>query len=339
MGTAIAPLDSFKQELKLQEANFRPLLPASIRPEKFEAIVIAAVSGNPKLMECTRESLWKACVQGAELGLSLNPTLGEADILPVWNGRLKKSEAQFRPRWKGLMKLARQSGEVTSIRTALVYENDEFQEIRGLREDLIHKPTRGERGEMTHVYCVWTLRDNPTPQFEVMDRAQVYKVRARSSSKNPAGEVIGPWITDEPEMWRKTVAKRASKYWPSSCEELHRAVAADNIMESGGTFDITEDGEVIDITAAPEPEYEDAQVDGIEETLPEIKPESELELVEFLPTDDWRTWCGRAYKVCKALPEVDRPEWIRKHGAMLEEASQSQPRAVKSIKDLTAEEV
>jgi len=335
MGTAIAPLDSFKQELKLQEANFRPLLPASIRPEKFEAIVIAAVSGNPKLMECTRESLWKACVQGAELGLSLNPTLGEADILPVWNGMTKKNEAQFRPRYKGLMKLALQSKEVTSIRSVLVHEKDEFEVIEGLRPDIIHKPARGERGPLTDVYCVWTLRGTPEPQFEVMDRAQVMRIKARSPSGK---DDKGPWKTDEAEMWRKTVVRRASKYMPISCEAFQNAVAADNIAEVGGAFDITEDGEIIDITAGPEPEYDDAQVDGIEDSLPEVVAEADVELVEFLPTDDWRTWCVRAYKVCKALPEVDRPEWIRKHEAMLEEASQSQPRAVKSIKDLTAEE-
>lgn len=335
MGTAIAPIDSFKQELKLQEANFRPLLPASIRPEKFEAIVIAAVSGNPKLMECTRESLWKACIQGAELGLSLNPTLGEADILPVWNGRLKKNEAQFRPRYKGLMKLALQSGEVTSIRSVLVYEKDEFQVIEGLRPDIIHKPARGERGELTDVYCVWTLRGVAEPQFEVMNRQQVYKIRGRSSSKNQQGEIVGPWVTDEAEMWRKTVVRRASKYMPISCEAFQNAVAVDNIAEVGGEIDITEDGEFIDVTATPEPEYDDAQVDAIEDSLP---VDDEIALVEFEATDSWRTWCVRAYKVCKALSEADRPAWILKHEAMLEEASQSQPTAVKSIRDLSAKE-
>ena len=344
MKNQIAPIDSFRQELKLMEPNFKPLLPKSIEPEKFQALVVAAVNSNPKLMECTRESLWKSCVQGAELGLSLNPTLGEADILPVWNGVTKKNEAQFRPRYKGLMKLALQSKEVTSIRSVLVYENDEFEVIEGLRPDIIHKPARGERGAMTHVYCVWKLRSQVEPQFEVMDRAQVMRIKARSPSGK---DDKGPWKTDEPEMWRKTVVRRASKYMPISCEEFQRAVAADNIAEIGGEIDITEDGEFIDVTAAPEPEYEDAQVDAIEESLPEPKParkaskpaEPDIELVEFLATDDWRTWCVRAYKVCKALPEHDRADWIRKHDAMLEEASQSQPTAVRSIKELTAEEV
>jgi recombination protein RecT len=338
MSTAIAPIETFRQELRLQESNFRPLLPSSINPDKFQAIVIAAVSGNPKLLDCTRESLWKACIQGAELGLSLNPTLGEADILPVWNGRLKKNEAQFRPRYKGLMKLALQSGEVTSIRSVLVHENDEFEEIRGLREDIIHKPARGERGAMTHVYCVWNLKSQSEPQFEVMDRAQVMRIKARSSSKNQQGEIVGPWVSDEPEMWRKTVVRRASKYMPISCDAFQRAVAVDNIVEGGGEVDITEDGEIIDITAEPEVEFDDgAQVSAIEDTLPD-EPEDAVAMVEFMPTDDWQTWCTRAYKVCKALPEHQRIVWLRKHDAMLEEAAQSRPTAVAHIRKLAAKE-
>jgi recombination protein RecT len=243
------------------------------------------------------------------------------------------------------MKLALQSGEVTSIRAVLVYENDDFQVIEGLKPDIIHKPARGERGALTHAYCVWKLRSQAEPQFEVMDRQQIIRVKARS----PSGSVgSGPWKTDEEEMWRKTVVRRASKYMPISCEAFQRAVAVDNIAEVGGEIDITEDGEFIDVTATPEPEYDDAQVSSIEDSLPEPPPapkrtrkpvEKQVELVEFLPTDDWRTWCVRAYKVCKALPEHERADWIRKHETMLEEASQSQPTAVRSIKELTAEEV
>lgn len=337
MKNQIAPIDSFRQELKLMEPNFKPLLPSNVNPEKFQALVIAAVSNNPKLMECNRQSLWKACVYGAELGLSLNPTLGEADILIIGG------QPQFRPRYKGLMKLALQSGEVTSIRAVLVYENDDFQVIEGLKPDIIHKPARSNRGALTHAYCVWKLRSQAEPQFEVMDRQQVMRVKARSAAGNS-----GPWKTDEEEMWRKTVVRRASKYMPISCEAFQRAVAVDNIAEVGGEIDITEDGEFIDVTATPEPEYDDAQVSSIEDSLPEPEPapkrtrkpaETDIELVEFLPTDDWRTWCVRAYKVCKALPEHERADWISRHDAMLEEASQSQPTAVKSIKQLAAEGV
>ena len=169
MTTALKPIEHFKNELKLMEPNLVPLLPAHVSVDKFKAMVIAAVGGNPELLKCSRASLWRACVQGAEIGLSLNPTMGEADILPQKVGN--DLTAQFRPRYKGLMTLARRSGEVTNIRAVLVYENDEFEVIEGLRPDIIHKPAKGARGALTHAYCVWSLKGVPEPQFEVMDRA------------------------------------------------------------------------------------------------------------------------------------------------------------------------
>jgi len=327
----VAVIDSFRQELRLMEPNFRPLLPATIRPDKFEALVIAAVTSNPKLLECSRESLWKACVQGAELGLSLNPTLGEADILPVWNGQRRCNEAQFRPRYKGLMKLALQSGEVTGIRSVLVHENDEFIVMEGLRPDIIHKPARGDRGEMTHAYCVWNLKSQSEPQFEIMDRAQIARIKARSSSKNKDGSVVGPWVTDEAEMWRKTVVRRASKYMPVSCDAFQRAIAVDNIAEVGGDIEVTADGEIIDITAmeVAEVDEEAVQVSEIEEAI-----DTDIPLVDFGPADTWQTWCLKAGNAVKALPKQQRAAWSVKHEALLVEAEESRPSAVKRIKDL-----
>ncbi len=335
-------IDTFKQELKLMAPNFAALLPASVSKEKFEALVIAAVANNPELLKCTRQSLWNACRQGAELGLSLNPTLGEADILPA------AKEAQFRPRYKGLMKLAMKSGEVTSIRSVLVYENDEFEVVEGLRPNIIHKPARGNRGQMTHVYCVWNLKSQPDPQFEVMDREQVYKVRGRSPS-GKSGR--GPWASDEPEMWRKTVVRRASKYMPITCDDFQRAVAVDNIAEGGGEFDITEEGEVIDVTPVQDDEQEyGTQVEDIEASIedePPVEPAKPAArkkaapapaaaLVDFGPTDTWQTWCLKAGNAVKALPKPERAAWGEAHEAMLVEAHEVAAKAVKRIRELIA---
>lgn len=336
MSNALRPIDSFKNELKLMEPNFKPLLPEHVPVEKFKAMVIAAVGGNPKLLECTRASLWKACVQGAELGLSLNPTMGEADILPVWS-KTNGNEAQFRPRYKGLMNLARRSGEVTSIRAVIAYENDEFEVIEGLRPDIIHKPAKGERGKPAYVYCVWTLRGVAEPQFEVMDRAQVMRIKARSSSKNRQGEIVGPWVSDEEEMWRKTVVKRATKYMPISLEAFTRAVAVDNLHEGGVDFDITADGEVV--AESPVVDMTDDDWDDttqVEELAEEIAADDadDIPLLDFKPADNWRIWIERAAGVVKSLPAEKRKAWGKKHAAMLNEAEESAPKSVARLRVL-----
>jgi len=276
------PIDAFKAELGLRDSMIMAMLPPSVPLAKFKTAVIAAVGGNPKLLECTRPSLMKACIEASELGLSLNPQLAEADILPVWNGRSKAMEAQFRPRYMGFMKLARQSGEVLTIRAQVVRSGDEFDYEEGLRPRLEHKPHLSNRGDMTHAYCVWKTRDGES-QFEVMDRDQIETIKERSPAKGRDGKVVGPWATDEEEMWRKTVVRRASKYMPRSAGNFKRAVALDNLRESGEEVSIR-DGEVmaggaiVDITGVddekPNPRAVD-QLDGLEKKMGGGKPEPE----------------------------------------------------------------
>jgi recombination protein RecT len=275
-GTAVArPIDRFKQELAARSTMLQAMLPPNLPLEKFQSAVIAAVGSNEKLLDCTRPSLMKACIEAAELGLSLNPQLAEADILPVWSNRVRGFEAQFRPRFMGLMKLARQSGDISTITAHVVHDGDHFEYQYGLYPKLEHKPAMTGRGEMTHAYCVWGTRDGEK-HFEVMDFDQIMKIRNRSSSKNKAGEVVGPWVTDEEEMWRKTVVRRASKYMPRAAGNFERAVAVDNLREAGVDVRI-EDGEIvsedtgiIDITAvSDEDDYRGGgeQLDGIEKKM------------------------------------------------------------------------
>jgi recombination protein RecT len=333
-GTAIRPIDQFKTELKLMEPNFIPLLPANVPVEKFKAMVIAAVGGNPKLLECTRASLWRACIQGAELGLSLNPTTAEADILPVWS-KANGNEAQFRPRYKGLMNLARRSGEVLTISATLVHENDRFEVIEGLRPNIIHVRANGDRGALTHAYCVWTLKGVPEPQFEVMDCAQIMKIKARTTSKKADGTIVGPWVNDEEEMWRKTVVKRATKYMPISVEILAKAVAVDNLHETGVDFDIT-DGEVITETDwEPVPDYDDTtQVEDLADEIAQETEDFAVPMVDIQNAESYKQWAIRAAAAVKAIPVEYRQKWATLHTALLDEAEVSEPKLVARLRVL-----
>ena len=60
-------------------------------------------------------------------------------------------EAQFQLGYRGLIDLARRTGEITSVYAHEVYEGDEFEYSYGLDKDLKHKPI-GEEDEskITH---------------------------------------------------------------------------------------------------------------------------------------------------------------------------------------------
>lgn len=261
-GNLPAVINEFRRELALREKAYVPLLPQHIDWQKFQASVWAAVANNPDLVgdKVSRPSLFRACAEAAELGLSLNPALKEADILKVWNGRTKSYEAQFRPRFQGLMKLAKQSGEIKSINAHEVYKWDRFEYEHGLHEKLIHKPgpkpmnyDQQDYWGITHAYCVWEEVDG-TKKFEVMELADLVRIMNRTSSKKQEQDgsfsVVGPWVTDFPPMCRKTVVRAASKYMPLSAEKMKpfmNAVDLDNKREAGEEVAL-QDGDVIDVT-------------------------------------------------------------------------------------------
>lgn len=332
----VKPIDRFKQELGLREAMLKDLLPKGMPVQKFQAIVVSAVADNMDLLDCDRGSLLKACLQAAELGLSLNKSMAEADILKVWNGRAKRNEAQFRPRYKGLMKLALQGGEVLKIESRIVYANDVFEVEEGIEPRIIHKHGLGNRGDMIGAYCVWKLR-NGESQFEVMSKEEIEAIRDRSSSKTKEGKVVGPWVTDPAEMWRKTVVRRATKYMPLSTEAA-RAVHIDNVAE--GIVDIDEDADPIDaddITAGMFDEetgeiYDDVptkpaetQMDRIAEKMkpsPTQKAWSPKTInVPELPdgSDDWAKWSELCVEYLAPLGPQQRAMWTDQHRSLIAE--------------------
>lgn len=245
-----AAMERFKKELDLRGRTLASLLPKHLPLEKFRAMVNSAVSVNPELLECTPASLVKASIEASELGLSLNPVMGECDILPVWDSRVGGKVAQCRPRYGGLMKLARQSGEISFIEARVVRKGDVFEYEQGLDPKLRHVPS-SSNGDVTHAYCIWKLASGDK-NFEVMDREQIEAIKKRSSAKKRDGTIVGPWVTDFEEMCRKTVVRRASKYMPRSTDAFARAVAVDNLREAGHDIEI-KDGEVFDVTEPDAP--------------------------------------------------------------------------------------
>lgn len=326
------PMDRFKQELVAREGHLRSLLPQAMTVDKFQAIVVAAVADNMDLLDCDRGSLLKACLNAAELGLSLNKNMGEADILKVWDGRMKKNVAQFRPRYKGLMKLALQAGEVLKIESRLVYAKDVFEVEQGIDPRIIHKHGLSDRGEKIGAYCVWKLK-NGESQFEIMSKEEILAIRDRSSSKTKDGTIVGPWKTDEAEMWRKTVVRRASKYMPLSTE-AQRAVMVDNQAE--GIIEADEySGSEMDITDFNDVPAAEAQVQTLEEKIvakavPAQKTPLHIDILEAGDDEegmtDWDGWANTACDLVASLSPEEREAWRKLHEAMLEEAELMAPR-------------
>lgn len=238
-----AVMKRFMDDLDRRMPIVQHLLPVQMQStnghQRFRAMVLTAIanSRDGKLMECSPSSLLKACAECAQDGLSLAPQHKQADIIPRWNKKLNGDrgglEANYQPRYGGLMVLARRSGEIKNIYAHEVRAKDEFSYELGLAKTIhYHRPAKGERGDLVNAYCVWEMKDG-TKDFEVLDAKDIARAKRVSQSKSKDGEFYGPWKDDEGEMWRKTAIRRASKFMPSSAEDFQRAVQREMMNDVG----------------------------------------------------------------------------------------------------------
>lgn len=207
-------------------------LPQHVTPERLLRIALSEVRRNPKLGQCSAPSLLSAIFTCAQLGLEPGGALGQAFLIPYGN------ECQFQIGYKGMIELARRSGQIQSLSARAVYKNDHFEYSFGLHEDLVHRPAVGQRGELTHAYAVARLMDGGI-QFEVMDRLELEEVRDGSQGYRMAvkyNKKDTPWISSFDEMSRKTVIRRLFKYLPVSIE-LAKAASLDEAADRGGRQD------------------------------------------------------------------------------------------------------
>lgn len=333
--TDVRPIDRFKMQVRAALPTVMKMLPKHITAEQFEARVITAVANKPELLECDSASLLKAAAEAAELGLSLNPHLGEAWILKVWNKKLNDGkggyEAQLRPGFIGLMKLAKQSGEVKQIVANIRYSNDPWT-MTMVPPLLRHEAAEGPRGEKLGAYCWWKLKDGEE-QFEYIEAEKIEKIKLRSSSKNRDGDVVGPWVTDEDEMWRKTPVRRARKYMPQSpeMEKFHHAVARENEMDYEDDEDERNE-RYVDVTAevtggAPS-NAAAAQTDSLADR---VAGPSRIDVPDGLDGPDYFQWQTLVLPGLLALSPAARTAWLKVHANILRDAPQEVVEAVERV--------
>ena len=192
-------------------------LPKHLTPERLSRIALTTIRTTPALTQCTIESLLGAIMQAAQLGLEPG-ILGHCYFVPFNKNAGTKSnphwvkEVTFIIGYRGLIDLARRSGQITTIASYPIYSKDKFECVYGFEQKLFHEPSFGDRGELIGFYSYAITKDGG--KFaDVMSLDEVKKIRDRSKSKDN-----GPWVTDFEEMGRKTVLRRMCKYLPMSVE-------------------------------------------------------------------------------------------------------------------------
>lgn len=213
-------------------------IPKHLTPDRLLRIATTSIRTNPKLKVCSPESLLGAVMQCAQLGLEPS-ILGHAYLIPYKNKGV--DECQFQIGYKGLIELARRTGQISSIMAQAVHQNDEFEYEYGINEKLRHVPADGDRGPVVKYYSYAKFKDGGY-SFMVMSRQDIVIHRDKfSKAKN-----FGPWVDHFDEMAKKTVLKSLMKYMPISVE-FQRAVDQD---ETTKYFDSSAENmsEIVDVT-------------------------------------------------------------------------------------------
>lgn len=243
--TSFDKLTTLTDLLKSKQASLAGVLPQHMKPERIVRMALVAASRNPLLLQCEPKSILRAMMDASSTGLEPFSPLGHAYIVPYKNNQTGNMEAQFQAGYKGLVDLARRSGEIVSISANVVREGDLWEYEEGYNQKLKHVPNWAKRGDITLVYAYAILKDGGR-QSAVMSRDDVDRIKAKAKAK------FGPWVDFYEEMAKKTVLKRLCKLLPASTE-LTKALDADNAAENGVQFvdvdNITEQ-QIID-SAAP----------------------------------------------------------------------------------------
>lgn len=222
---------TLKDLVEARKNEIARVLPSVLPADQFTRLTLNALINTKHLAECDMASFYSSIMTCAQLGLKPNVN-GEGYLLPYFNNKQKKYNCQFIPGYKGLMMLARRSGEIASIDAQTVYENDTFDLSYGFEPCLVHKPLlTGDRGAVKGFYAAVILKDGGKNAFYMsVDDAKKYGQKYSKSFNN------GPWQTDFEAMAKKSCLRQVLKYCPCS-SDVQKAIDAENKYDDNGYAD------------------------------------------------------------------------------------------------------
>lgn len=291
--------------------------------EREARFALELVQKSKQLQGCDPATIYSSILNVATIGLSLNPVLGEAALIPRWNKNKKMNDCTLSPMYRGLVRLATESGRVSHIKAELVFEGDEFKLNLGTTPTIHHDPTpsilggeearvvdfinRG-RNKLRAVYCVAHLGTGDKI-IGVMSYDEVLKVALCSESFNPKfGDKVpkGPWVEHGGEMAKKSLINRDQKTWPRASSGPDKLDAAIEVMRDADE----NEGYVSNV----EPREEPTDVETI--TTEQVKQLTELADRQALPLE--RVCENFKVEALEALPATEFKGAVSKLTSRLE---------------------
>lgn len=275
-------LVQFKSNLRSLSERGELALPSNVSPEAFQNAAIVAVQDNAHILKCDQGSIFRSIRKIA--GMGLVPDGREAAMVPF------KGQCVPMPMVFGLIKMARNSGEVASLWAEVIYEGEvlNVSVVEGERawdhvmEDGSAIDFMDRGGKIRGAYAVVKFKDG-TVDMEPMSRAEIEKRRIASANQKDAKNPTGIWQQWYEEMAKKTVIRGLCKRLPMSGERLQQIMESDGPMEAiqditpGMTPGQARAHELLGKKPPQDdPPADDGDVVDAEVVEPKIDPESEF---------------------------------------------------------------
>ncbi len=278
-----------------EDAFSSVLVDRSLNFEREAGFAIQALTANDYAMGMAvknKQSVINAVTNIAAIGISLNPSKRQAYLVPR-DGKICLDIS-----YMGLMDLAMSTGSILWAQAELVYEQDGFA-LNGFDKPPTHQynPFAKDRGAIVGVYVVVKTPDGDY-LTDCMSKDEIDAIMNRSQSVKSGKS--SPWKTDYGEMAKKTVVKRAYKYWPKT-DRLDKAIHHLN----------TDGGEGIRL--GNEPEHDPELLQGLIERV--TKCESTEALTQVWQSGLAEIKAANDQKAYKAFKDA-----VTERGATLREA-------------------
>ena len=187
----------------------------------FTSAVTEIVNGNELLKRCEPNSILSAVVLATTLNLQINPSFGEAYIVPF------KGKAVIQIGYQGYVQLALRSGQYKYLHAGVVHEG----EIRGVNPltgefEIGDKFSDDIIGYVAHLELVNGFQKSLyMSKAEMEEHAKKYSQSYQRDKEKGWGSSL--WSTNFDKMAVKTVLKKLLRNWGVKSAEIQEALQSD----------------------------------------------------------------------------------------------------------------
>lgn len=213
------PQKSLFDAIREKQSSFSEVATKYMTPERLVKLALVAVTKMPDLQKVPHVEVIAALIDCSRLGLEPNVEGGRW-LLPFKrrSDEGDRYELVAVTDYRGLIDIARRSGEVLSIHADVRRANDLWEYWVGsdgpTLVHLRHRRAEGERGDILGAYAIVRLK-NGEVQAEYLTLEQIGEARKRSRG---ADSSFSPWQRDWDAMAKKTAIRRLYNLLPKTPE-------------------------------------------------------------------------------------------------------------------------